>query len=64
MITEKDIDYMFNVTFLFSFGFLFLFLKKNTFMRICMRFYVRLNDGPDFTIFILVGWGRSFLSAA
>ena len=25
---------------------------------------VRLNDGPDIKLFILVGWGRSFLSVA
>ena len=25
---------------------------------------VRLHDGPDLKLFILVGWGRSFLSVA
>ena len=28
------------------------------------RLGVRLNDGPDIKLFILVGWGRSFLSVA
>ena len=31
---------------------------------VCIALGVRLYDGPDLKLFILVGWGRSFLSVA
>ena len=40
---------------------MYAYLKFNSVLR---GSGVRLYDGPDLKLFILVGWGRSFLSVA